>query len=143
MSLVQSTAYPPAPFLDPQLSDLLYDQHKTLSQLARTDTEAAQLIAQHLSGYATLRRFYDLRDEGDEEAGVKKSGLRLQARKREAARAILGLIESASACIHGGLFDAEVNGVVQVDTLLALLGEALPLMDGNNHLVPLGRAVLT
>ena len=129
MSLVQSAAYPPTAALDSQLNSLLNDRHATLKQLAYIDREAAELIASHLSGYATLRKFYELRDESDEDDATAKSGLRPLARKREAAKAVVGLIESAADSIHGGLYNSEVQGVVQVDTLLALMGEALPLMD--------------
>lgn len=129
MSLVQSAAYPALSALDHQLDALINDQGRTLKQLAEIDKEAAQLIASHLSGYATLRRFYELRDEGDEEDGGHKSGLRPLARKREAAKAMVGLIEAAADSIHGGLYDADVKAVVKVDTLLALLGEALPLLN--------------
>lgn len=127
--LVQSAAYPPAASLDTQLSSLLNDQRNTLGQLAHTDGEAAQLLATYLSGYATLRRFYEYRDEGDEGDEGKRSGLRPKARKREGAKALLALIDSAADNIRGGLFDADAGAVLPVDTLLALLGEALPLMD--------------
>jgi len=129
MSLVQSAAYPAASALDRQLNKLLNDQRTTLNQLARVDIEAAQLIADHLSGYATLRKFYELRDESDDDDESRKSGLRPFARKREAARAITALIGSAADTIRGGLYDSDTAAVVQVDTLLALLGEALPLME--------------
>lgn len=129
MSLVQSAAYPPTSQLDAQLDKLLNDQRQALNQLARIDVEAAQLIANHLSGYATLRRFYDLRDENEDNDDSRRSGLRPFARKREAAKAVVALIESAADTIRGGLYDSEIAAVVQVDTLLALLGEALPLMN--------------
>ena len=129
MSLVQSAAYPPTSQLDAQLDELLNDQRKALNQLARIDTEAAQLVANHLSGYATLRKFYDLRDENEDNTDSRRSGLRPFARKREAAKAIVALIESAADTIRGGLYDSEIAAVVQLDTLLALLAEALPLMN--------------
>lgn len=126
-SLVQSAAWPPVEELDAQLLDLVEDQRSTLSKIARADVEAAQLIASHLSGYATLRKFYDLRDEGDD--GPKKSGLRPIARRKEAAGCIVALVQSAADCIRGGLYDSEQDAVVQIDALLPLLGEALPLMN--------------
>lgn len=99
-------------------------------------------MAAQLSGYATLRRFYDLRDadtvkdaaeadvQDDVEAAARKPGmLRPLARKREAARALMAVIESAADSIHGGLYDPENESVVQVDALMALLCEALPLMN--------------
>ena len=141
LCLVQSAAFPPAANLDPQLDSLLNDQHSALSQLARVDVEAAQLLATYLSGYATLRRFYDLRDadvekdnaaaaaEHDESETRKLGTLRPLARKREAARALMAVIESAADSIRGGLYDSETESVVQVDALMALLCEALPLMN--------------
>jgi len=136
MSLVKSAAYPPTSQLDAQLDELLNDQRKALNHLARIDTEAAQLIANHLSGYATLRRFYDLRDENEDNDDSRRSGLRPFARKREAAKAVVALIESAADTIRGGLYDSEIAAVVQVDTLLALLGEALPLMNRECPILP-------
>lgn len=47
------------------------------------------------------------------------------ARKRAAANALMVLIASASSSIRGGLYDASVETVIQVDVLLSLLGEAL------------------
>lgn len=142
MCLVQSAAFPPATTVDAQLDALLNDQHATLHQIARADVTAAQLLASKLSGYATLRRFYDLRDavaqkdgsepevEDDGETDVRKpSSLRPLARKREAARALMAVIESAADSIRGGLYDAETQSVVQVDALMALLCESLPLMN--------------
>jgi hypothetical protein len=142
LCLVQSAAFPPQAIIDPQLDALLNDQHATLHQVARQDVAAAQLLASQLSGYATLRRFYDLRDadaakdsaeadvERDEEAASRKPGkLRPLARKREAARALMAVIESAADSIRGGLYDPEAQSVVQVDALMSLLCEALPLMN--------------
>lgn len=41
---------------------------------------------------------------------------------------MVAVIESAADCIRGGLFDPDVESVVPTDTLLAILGEALPLL---------------
>jgi len=131
MCLVQSAAFPPKASLDPQLDEILNDQRAAITKLATVDQEAAQLVATYLSGYATLRKFYALRDE-DTDASVaegSKSGLRPLARKHEAAKSLLVLIESAADSIRGGLYDAEVETVVQVDTLMTLLCEMLPLMN--------------
>ncbi|KAI5263618.1 hypothetical protein E4T47_08969 [Aureobasidium subglaciale] len=148
LCLVQSAAFPPQAIIDPQLDALLNDQHAALHQVARQDVAAAQLLASQLSGYATLRRFYDLRDadavkdvaevdvEDDEEAATRKPGtLRPLARKREAARALMAVIESAADSIRGGLYDSDTQSVVQVDALMALLCEALPLMNRKQSLV--------
>ncbi|KAG9643189.1 hypothetical protein KCU64_g11861, partial [Aureobasidium melanogenum] len=160
LCLVQSAAFPPQAIIDPQLDVLLNDQHATLHHVARQDVAAAQLLASQLSGYATLRRFYDLRDadaakdaveadvEDDEEAASRKPGmLRPLARKREAARALMAVIESAADSIRGGLYDPEAQSVVQVDVLMTLLCEALPLMNQAKqilktpHLLTLIRAI--
>ncbi|KAK4989417.1 hypothetical protein LTR66_007067 [Elasticomyces elasticus] len=129
MCLVQSASYPPSAALDPQLKQLVENQRRVLTDLAHVDVEAAQLISTHLSGYATIRKFYDLRDEEVNLADGAKPTLRPLARKREAANALLVVIGSAADGIRGGLFDSEVDTVVQVDGLLALLGEALPLLN--------------
>ena len=47
------------------------------------------------------------------------------ARKRAAASALSVIIASAASSIRGGLYDPEIETVVQVDVLLPLLGEAL------------------
>jgi hypothetical protein len=47
------------------------------------------------------------------------------ARKRAAANALIVIISSAASSIQGGLYDPEIETVVQVDVLLPLLGEAL------------------
>ena len=87
-----------------------------------------------MSGYATIRRFYNLRDEqhvsnyGNGSYAVGKP-TRRQNRKQEAAGALIALIKSASDSIRGGLFDPDVDAALQVDGLLALLGEALPFLN--------------
>lgn len=148
MCLVQSAAFPPRSALDHQLDQLINNHRTAITRLAKIDEDAASLIATHLSGYATLRKFYEYRDEdierhqdeddemrdSDDESSQseikpKRSGLRPFARKQEAAKSLLALLESASDSIRGGLYDAEVETVVPVDTLMALLCEALPLMN--------------
>lgn len=127
--LVTSSAYPTLADLDPRLRSFITTPKQALAQLARTDIEAAELLSIYLSGYATLRRFYDLRDE---EVGLKegqKPKHRPLARKREAATALVAVIESAEDSIRGGLYDPDIDVVVQVDGLLALLGEALVFLN--------------
>ncbi|KAF2150812.1 hypothetical protein K461DRAFT_244666 [Myriangium duriaei CBS 260.36] len=137
-SLVRSAAYPAHAELDPQLADLLSNQTGVLSQLARIDVEAAKLLANKSSGYATLRRFYELRDEDneveEEEESAFKSGLKPAARKKEMVKGLVALVESAGESIRGGLYDATAVGVVQVETLLSLLGEALPMLNDSTPL---------
>lgn len=111
--------------LDPSLDELLNDQRQSLVRLAKIDAEAATLLSTHLSGYATLRKFYDLRDQESDNEGATKTIL---ASKREAASALVAVINSAADPIHGGLFDPDVEAIVSPDSLLALLGETLPLL---------------
>ena len=114
--------------LDTRLASLLSKDRVALVNLAKTDTEAASLLSAHLSGYATVRRFYDLRDNDI-------SGSKPLERRREAANALVSAIESAGDCIRGGLFDPaiESEAVVPVDGLLVLLGETLPMLGGERR----------
>ncbi|RFU29359.1 hypothetical protein B7463_g6952, partial [Scytalidium lignicola] len=117
-SLIYSTAYPQESELDEHLSNLLWSPKKSLTDLSRMDVDAAELVHKMLSGYATLRRFYQLRDGG----AVKTPGS--AARKSDAASALLAVIASSDDNIRGGLYDESRGAVVSVDYLLALLGEA-------------------
>jgi hypothetical protein len=123
--LVKSIAYPPPAELDDSLKALIESPKQTLTQLANLDSEAAQLLSNSLSGYATIRKFYDLRDEEVLLKEGEKPAHRPLARKRAAANALMVIISSAASSIRGGLYDPEVETVVQVDVLLTLLGEAL------------------
>lgn len=123
LCLVQSTAYPPEAELDEHLSNLIWSPRKTLTELSRMDVDAAELIHKMLSGYATLRRFYLLRDEGV--ARAKDS----TARRQDAASALLAVIASSDDNIRGGLYDEAREAVVSVDFLLALLGEAMAFVN--------------
>ncbi|KAL1878392.1 hypothetical protein Plec18167_004464 [Paecilomyces lecythidis] len=128
-SLVQSRAYPAVADLDEQLRSLISEPKTCLSAIAAVDTEAARILQFYFSGYATLRRFYDIRDEeiGLEEGEKPKH--KPLARKRAAADALVAVIRSASDSIYGGLYDPDRDTAVQVDGLLALLGEALVFVD--------------
>jgi hypothetical protein len=130
-SLVTSTAYPPWNEVDDRLKTFVTSPEDTLTDLAAVDFDAADKIAAWLSGYATLRRFYDLRDEEVTSKSGQKPGRSLVMRKRAAAEALLAVISSAGDSIRGGLYDSSVQVVVPVDGLLVLLGEALPLLDGS------------
>ncbi|KAF2091242.1 hypothetical protein K490DRAFT_33755 [Saccharata proteae CBS 121410] len=143
LCLIHSTAYPAVSDLDERLQSLIAAPKQTLSHLARTDLEAAKLLQNYLSGYATLRKFYDLRDEAvvAKQAGMKPAHRPLQ-RKRLAAQALLALINSAADGIRGGLYDPDVDNVIQVDGLLTLLGEALPFVNPNNAIPVLKSADL-
>ncbi|KAL1842666.1 hypothetical protein VTJ49DRAFT_4577 [Mycothermus thermophilus] len=119
-SLVQSTAFPPANELDDYLRRLLTDRKNTLEQCASQDMEAAELLGKMLSGYASLRQFYDIRDN---DAALAHASPR--ERRRQAATALVSVIASSDDNIRGGLFDQTRDGIVSEDFLLALLGEAL------------------
>ncbi|KAF1985511.1 hypothetical protein K402DRAFT_394494 [Aulographum hederae CBS 113979] len=131
LCLVQSTSYPPISELDPRLKDFILKPQETLSDISQADFDAAQMLATCLSGYAALRNFYDLRDAEILSGGteLQKPKMKPLERKRAAATALVALVESAGDSIHGGLYDPEVEVVVQVDGLLTLLGEALPFVN--------------
>ncbi|KAK0735658.1 hypothetical protein B0T21DRAFT_312881 [Apiosordaria backusii] len=120
-SLIQSCAFPPAQELDNYLVRLLNDRNKTLEDLAARDMEGAELLGKMLSGYASLRQFYDIRDNKDSLPGH----ITPFARKQQAATALVSVIASSDDNIRGGLYDQTRDGIVSEDFLLALLGEAL------------------
>ncbi|KAK3901451.1 hypothetical protein C8A05DRAFT_34854 [Staphylotrichum tortipilum] len=120
-SLIQSTAFPPAADLDDYLHRLLTDRKNTLEHCAAQDMEAAELLGKMLSGYASLRQFYDIRD--NEKALLPHATPR--ARRQQAATALISVVASADDNIRGGLFDRTRDGIVSEDFLLALLGEVL------------------
>lgn len=123
-SLVQSRAYPATADMDPDLRSLIKDPKTCLSSIASIDEEAARILQFYLSGYATLRRFYEIRDEAvDTES--QRPRFKPLARRRAAAKALTAVISSAADNIYGGLYDPSRDSAVQVDGLLALLGEAL------------------
>lgn len=128
LCLIHSTAYPAQADLDERLRALINTPKQTLSTLARSDLEAAQMLSMYLSGYATLRKFYALRDEEVHLPDGKKPPHRPLERKRIAAQALVAVINSAADSIRGGLYDPDVDSAVQVDGLLTLLGEALPFV---------------
>lgn len=125
LSLIQSLAYPPSSALDDSLNAFLASPKTSLTQLASVDAEAAKTLSCYLSGYATLRDFYERRDDS-RRLGAKEG---IAQRKRDAAPYLIAAITSAAESIAGGLFDPSVDAVVPVDTLLCLFGEALPLLN--------------
>ena len=129
-SLIQSTAYPPNNELDDHLHRLLTDRNKTLETCAKQDLEAAELLGKMLSGYASLRQFYEIRD-GDENPLLSSTSP--INRRRQAAAALVSVIASADDNIRGGLLDNTRDGIVSEDFLLALLGEALVFVSNNDN----------
>jgi hypothetical protein len=126
ISLLHSTAMPTRRRMDDKLSALISRDRPALKDLARADLEAGTLLSSYLSGYATLRKFYDLRDQdvnGTDERPVKPL-----ERRRQAATAVYAVLKSAADCIPGGLYDPEAESVIPVDGLLVLFGEALPFL---------------
>jgi hypothetical protein len=124
-SLIYSVSYPPEAEMDNYLLRLISSPKAALTEMSKMDFEAAQLLHRMLSGYATLRKFYDLRDEETKLSTGQKSRIGAIARKSEAASALMAVISSAADNIRGGLYDESRGAVVSVDFLLALLGEAL------------------
>ena len=123
--LVQSAAYPTTSELDANLKYLVESPKKAFSELVKTDPDAAEMLSFYFSGYACLRKFYNLRDENvTAKAEGRKSTIRPLARKRDAAKALTAVINSAADCIYGGLYDPERQSAIQVDGILTLLGEA-------------------
>lgn len=115
-SLIRSEAFPPAAELDDHLRNLLKHRNITLEQLAKQDLEAAELLGKMLAGYATLRKFYEIRDD---------ESVPLARRHKSAAAALTMVIASSDDNIRGGLYDSSRDGIVGEDFLLALLGEVL------------------
>lgn len=120
-SLIQSTVYPAEKDLDVELKNLLRKRGETLERRAEQDLEAAQLLGRMMSGYATLRKFYELRDELQSK-GLSSS--KTLALKKQAAFALVAVVSSSDDNIRGGLYDDARDAVVSEDFLLALLGEA-------------------
>lgn len=128
-SIVQSRAYPSFTDLDADLRILITDPKAYLSGLAEVDEEAAGILQFYFSGYATLRRFYEIRDEAIGLKDGQRPHFKPLARRRAAAQALVAVIGSAADSIYGGLYDPDRDSAVQVDGLLALLGEALAFID--------------
>lgn len=122
--LVQSRAYPAESETDPALARLVSDPKQALSDIADTEPQAVETLQFPLVGYACLRRFYAIRDA--------TADTNIIARKKNAAKALVAVINSAADSIYGGLYDPSRQSVIQVDGLLTLLGEATALTASNN-----------
>lgn len=131
--VVQSMAYPPSSELDEVLRSMLTTPLQTLARLERIDRYAAEILSIYLSGYATVRKIYDLRDQEFSVDDDEVEQLRPLARKREAMSALVTAVTSASDSIHGGLYDASVDSVVPVAVLLSLLGESLVFLNREHN----------
>ncbi|KAL8920546.1 MAG: hypothetical protein Q9208_006168 [Pyrenodesmia sp. 3 TL-2023] len=129
LSVVESKAFPPSESLDDNLRALVENPKESLASLAVLDANAAEIIHFRLAGYASLRRFYGLRDNELNPQKSAKSDLRPMARRKAALSTLIAVINSAADNIHGGLYDPERDSVVPVDGLLALLGEASVFLD--------------
>ncbi|KAL2824786.1 hypothetical protein BDW59DRAFT_147089 [Aspergillus cavernicola] len=127
-SLVHSRAYPASKDLDEQLRTLIREPKTCLSAIAGVDEDAASTLQFYFSGYATLRRFYETRDEAIGLPAGQKPRYKPLARRRVAAQALVAVISSAADSIYGGLYDPDRDSAITVDGLLALLSEALPLI---------------
>ena len=139
-SLVYSIAFPPKSTMDVLLGGLIDTPRETLGLIAQVDQDAAKLLQFHLSGYATLRKFYDLRDQELYLQPGKKPEYRPIARQRKAAAALITVIASAADSIQGGLFDKDSKAVVHVDGLLALLGEVMVFVE-RTYLTKISRSL--
>ncbi|KAL6907010.1 aconitate hydratase [Trichoderma evansii] len=134
-SLVQSTVYPAEKDLDEDLKGLLRNRSEALEEKAKIDLEAAQLLGRMLSGYATLRKFYEIRDEiGNIE---ETSPSRALAMKKQAAFALVAVVSSSGDNIRGGLYDETRDAVVSEDFLLALLGETTVFINQSPSVISL------
>jgi hypothetical protein len=115
--------------LDDRLKSFLSSPNQAVSYLNSADLEAGRYLSTYLSGYATIRKFYDIRDEGlGSSLGAAKPRSPL-VRKQLAASALVAVISSAADSIRGGLLDPDVDVVVPVDNLLVLLGESLAFIN--------------
>ncbi|KAL9115757.1 MAG: hypothetical protein Q9227_000125 [Pyrenula ochraceoflavens] len=140
-SLVQSAPYPPPSSLDPTLHSLLTNPSPLLRSVQQTSGWGAGMLQYHLSGYASLRRFYDLRDNRGPGNGSTNSSRNLKplARKRAAARVLIAALNSAADSIYGGLYDETRKSAIEVDSLLPLLGEATALVGQNPRVLSIAQ----
>ena len=124
-SLIQSRAYPAAADMDTNLHSFIIAPKESLEHLALLDNEGAAILHHALTGYATVRKFYDLRDEAANPGEGPATAKSPFSSKRAAAAALLAVINSAADNIHGGLYDETRDSIIHVDSLLVLLGEAM------------------
>ena len=138
-SLVRSAAFPPSDALDDDLRDLVENPRRPLANLSNIDPGAAKMLQFYISGYACLRGFYNVRDEGS--YSIRRTGERARKdvdnaailrnivlRKRGACKALMAVLNSAADTIYGGLYDAGRESAIPVDGVLTLLGETTSLV---------------
>ena len=125
LSLAVSAAFPPSTSLDPTFHSLIADPKQILSPLIEVDREAAITLHTYLAGYASLRKFYDLRDEEANLNEGQKPTMRPTDRTNAAITALLAVMNSAADSISGGLYDETRGAIVPVEGLTVLLGEAM------------------
>lgn len=127
LSVIQSAAYPAEKDLDDTLQKLLKSPLKAVRLLKSNDADAPRYLSMYLSGYATIRKVYESRDEDvGEEADGQDEHL---YRRQRAAAPLIAAIVSAADSIRGGQVNPEAELVVPVDNLLVLLGEALAFIN--------------
>ena len=143
LSLVQSMAYPPISELDEFTLSLLSTPKDLLARIDRLEPEAGEMLMNCITGYATVRCFYEWRDQEIRAREQQKPKMRALHRKKEAAGALVAAIMSASDGIHGGLYDESVQSAMQVDGLLVLLGEALAFINQPQPILTPGQTFAT
>ena len=121
--------------MDTNLNALVFSPQESLEQLRLLDPGAAEMLHTSLTGYATLRRFYDLRDDAEAPKDGQQPRLRPLARKRAAVNALIALVSSAAESIQGGLYDKDSEAVIRVDGLLTLLGEATVFVNRESPII--------
>ncbi|CUS15115.1 unnamed protein product [Tuber aestivum] len=115
-SLLHSTPSPAPPSLDPVLSDLLKTPTSITSPILRFE----------LSGYATLRNFYESRDSGDHSRAVK---------------ALVAVLKSAGEKLDGGVYDADWDSAVEEWMIAVLLGELMPYINPRKRYLGMRQAM--
>ncbi len=135
--LIQSTAYPAKSEMDERLQDLISSPRETLQEVSLVDGDAANMLHLNLCGYATLRKFYDLRDAKPSRKEGPESQAGEEGRIKQAATALIALINSAGDNIQDGLYDPNVETVVSVDGLLTMLAEAMVFLNRSDRVFTL------
>ncbi|KAI9710029.1 MAG: hypothetical protein M1828_002332 [Chrysothrix sp. TS-e1954] len=120
-SLTLSTAHPPPNDTDIYLDSLLSGPKSLERSLSGVSTSSSLALKSHIAGYATVRRFFSLRNPCTDQTAM--------VQKRQAADPLFTLIQSSSDALHGGLYDPSLRTAVPVACLLVLLAETLPFFD--------------